>query len=200
MARLPDVVVKSFEFTGSGAREVARFLGLDDPSHMIDRLSFIQPSDYERKASASFWDKRRRPDGSMVDGNIEIPLHNTFRWDRYNQGLYIIGLWLDHNTGTHTVDRLRYQFDIERPAESGSAVSTEAVGWDRLIHRLVSGEPGNGRRSLRKSFRVRPLPSAEAGWWDRTRSRLPWVSETIEFRVDLNDDGRAEYASISVGP
>lgn len=205
MAKYPDVVVKSFDFTGPGARGMAQFLGLDERSKEgpRDRLLFVQPEEYQRRASEAFWNKKRRPDGSIEGGNFLTPTYNEIRWDRIGHTLSITGLWLDHDTGSHTADLLRYEFTapLGKSAPAKEAIpGVKAMGWDVLIEHL-RGHPGSkANYSERRSFKVRPLVSTGARWWDRLRSHLPWAGNTIEFRVDFNDQDQAEYAYISVGP
>ena len=205
MANYPDVVAKSFEFTGPGARGMAQFLGLDELSKEgpKDRLFFTQSEDYQRQASEAFWSKKRRPDGSIEGGNFVMPTYNVIQWDRISEGLFISGLWLDHDTGSHTVGLLRYEFTAPL---GKSTLAKEvppyvgAMGWDVLIERLRGIQGSNTRHSERKSFKVRPLVSTDARWSDRLWSHLPWADNTIEFRVDFNAKNQVEYARISVGP
>jgi len=205
MARYPDVIAKSFDFTGSGAGEIAKFLGLDETSKdgPKDRLFFVQPEEYQRRADEAFWNKKRRPDGSIAGGNFLMPTANVIRWDRISGGLFVSGLWLDHDTGSHTVGLLRYEFTAplgtSKPAKD-TPPDENAKGWNVLIDRFKANPGSKVRHSERKSFKVRPLVSADARWWERLWPHLPWVYTTLEFRVDFNDQGQAEYARISIGP
>lgn len=199
MAKDPDVVVKSFDFAGPGAEEIAQFLALDQPPRdgSKDRLYFTPPQDYDRRASAKFFEGNR-------PGNFLTPTYNVIRWDRIGRRLLVSGFWLDHATGPHMTDRLRYEFPAplgkSPPAAGGPAASPEAVGWNVLIDRLGGEQKSPGRGSRRKSFKVRPVAPSEARWWDRLASRMPWATKTLEFRVDFDDKGQAEYAGISIGP